>query len=145
MNLKERIRQAVPGKLSTEEVQRMQGEGWTLVALEWEREIPPERKPSEVRLQEEPPYGMRVAEKTAALEEDPTETDVLFSMMELIVEDGPYSRIASELNQKGFRTREGEPWTPTAVFEMLPRLIDVGPAIFSTAEWERRRRESRQR
>jgi len=145
MNLKERIRQAVPGKLSTEEVQRMQGEGWTLVALEWEREIPAERKPSEVRLQEDPPYGMRVAEKTAALEEDPTETDVLFSMMELIVEDGPYSRIASELNQKGFRTREGEPWTPTAVFEMLPRLIDVGPAIFSTAEWERRRRESRQR
>jgi hypothetical protein len=30
-------------------------------------------------------------------------------------------------------------WTPVSVFQMLPRLIEVGPKIFSTREWQERR------
>ena len=48
-------------------------------------------------------------------------------MMELTIQDGPYSSIADELNRRGFRTREGVRWTPVSVFQMLPRLIEVGP------------------
>jgi len=30
-------------------------------------------------------------------------------------------------------------WTPTAVFTLLPRLIEVGPQMFSSEEWIGRR------
>jgi hypothetical protein len=60
-------------------------------------------------------------------------------MMELIVQDLSVSEVASELNRKGLRTRRGSPWSPVHVFNMLPRLIEVGPKMFSTDEWEQRR------
>ncbi len=60
-------------------------------------------------------------------------------MMELTIQDGPYSSIADELNRRGFRTRDGVRWTPVSVFQMLPRLIEVGPTIFNTEDWQRRR------
>jgi hypothetical protein len=61
-------------------------------------------------------------------------------MMELTVQDGPYSAIAEELNQRGYRTRQGMRWTPISVFQMLPRLIEVGPKIFASDEWQERRK-----
>ncbi len=64
-------------------------------------------------------------------------------MMELTVQDGPYSVIADELNRRGHRTREGFRWTPISVFQMLPRLIEVGPKIFATREWQQRRAAGR--
>jgi hypothetical protein len=30
-------------------------------------------------------------------------------------------------------------WTRIAVFNMMPRLIEVGPRLFSSEEWEKRR------
>jgi len=60
-------------------------------------------------------------------------------MMELTIQDGPYSAIAEELNRRGYRTRQGTPWTPVSVFQMLPRLIEVGPRIFAREEWQQRR------
>jgi len=39
----------------------------------------------------------------------------------------------------GYRTRAGKPWSRVAVFNMMPRLIEVGPRIFSSEEWEQRR------
>jgi hypothetical protein len=59
--------------------------------------------------------------------------------MELVVREGSYMRVADELNRRGCRTREGERWTPISVFEMLPRLIEVGPHLFRSAEWEKHR------
>jgi hypothetical protein len=59
--------------------------------------------------------------------------------MELIVQEGSYAHIADEINRRGLRTREGEKWTPLSVFEMLPRLIEVGPQLFQSAEWRNRR------
>jgi len=45
----------------------------------------------------------------------------------------------SSLNETGYRTRGGKPWTRVAVFNMMPRLIEVGPRIFNSEEWEQRR------
>jgi hypothetical protein len=60
-------------------------------------------------------------------------------MMELLVQDFSYSAIVSDLNEKGFRMRDGRPWSRIAVFNMITRLIDVGPRFFKSDEWEKRR------
>jgi hypothetical protein len=60
-------------------------------------------------------------------------------MMDLVVQDFSFSSIASDLNEKGLRTREGKRWNQVSVFKMLPRLIEIGPRLFSTAEWQARR------
>lgn len=113
--------------------------GWKLVALEWERVEETEGKQSRP-LREQVPYGMRVSDDCLHLEENPEELQVLMLMMEEIVQDNPLSKVVTALNAAGFRTREGEPWDAVAVFNMLPRLIEVGPRMFSTEEWELRRR-----
>jgi hypothetical protein len=61
--------------------------------------------------------------------------------MELLVQDFSYSHIVSDLNEKGFRMRDGRPWSRVSVFNMIPRLIEVGPRFFSTEEWDKRRRK----
>ena len=134
----ERTRQVVSGELRPEELQRKLHEGWKPVAIEWEREIaagattPPTVAP-------EVPFGLRVAGDCAHLEENSQEREVLFQMMELTIQDGPYSGIAEELNRRGFRARDGSRWTPVSVFQMLPRLIEAGPSILNSDEWQQRR------
>ena len=110
----------------------------TGVAVEWEREATAE-KPAITQPPAEVPFGLKVAGDCAHLEEDTNEREVLVAMMELTIQDGPYSSIAEELNRRGFRTREGVRWTPVSVFQMLPRLIEVGPRIFNSLEWQERR------
>jgi hypothetical protein len=107
------------------------------VALEWEREI----EATEEALPVEVPFGLRIAPETQRLEQDPRERETLLQLMELIVQEGSYSRIAEELNRSGYRTREGARWTPVSVFEMLPRLIEVGPHLFRSQEWEKRKQQ----
>ena len=82
-----------------------------------------------------------MAEDCSTLVEDQTEKETLLAMMELLIQDGPYSFIADELNRRGFRTRQGAKWSPVSVFEMLPRLIDAGPRILSSENWQQRKRE----
>lgn len=138
----ERLRQPVSGPLDTDELHKLEEQGWKLIAVEWERNVPGEEQAAaQTATLEDPPFGLRVKD-SSTLEQDPSESEVLVAMMDLIIQDGPYSFIAQELNRKGYRTREGSQWTPVSVFQMLPRLIDAGPKIFSTAEW-RRRQESR--
>ena len=135
MKKTERVRQVVVGMVSESEIKAQAEKGWKLVAVEWEREV----EAMEEKLPGQVPFGLRVAADTQRLEEDPDERETLFQMMELVVQEGSYSRIASELNRRGLRTREGEKWTPISVFEMLPRLIEVGPHLFRSTEWERRK------
>lgn len=136
--MRERIRETVSGSLNQEDMQRRTAEGWRPVAIEWERE-----RVAETPVTGEPsgevPFGLRVSGDCAHLEEDANEREVLVAMMELTIQDGPYSSIAEELNRRGFRTREGVRWTPVSVFQMLPRLIEVGPKIFHSDEWQKRR------
>ncbi len=128
----ERIRDVVSGPLGPAIMQQRTAAGWQLVSMEWRRELPGEEGPSDGAFHEEIPYGLR-------LEFDSRERMVLTQMMDLVVQDFPFSSIASDLNEKGFRTRDGKLWNQVSVFQMLPRLIEVGPGLFTTAEWAARR------
>jgi hypothetical protein len=146
MRRTERTRQLASGHLTWDEIQKLQNEGWRLIALEWEREVPEtEQTANQAPDHEEPPFGLRVASDSPTLVEDQRENEALLAMMELIIQDGPYSFIAEEMNRRGYRTREGLKWSPVSVFEMLPRLIDAGPRILSSENWQRRRQEYQQR
>ena len=134
----ERIREAMAGPIDAEHMRQKTEAGWRLVALEWQREIPGEEPESETLIQEIP-YGLRVAGDCLHLEADPDERNALVVMMDLIVREDPFSQVARQLNERGFRTRNGAPWNPVSVFNMLPRLIEVGPKIFSSEEWQDRK------
>jgi hypothetical protein len=135
----ERLRDVVSGAVAEELIRQRQGAGWQLVSLEWRRELPDQEAPRAGVFAEEIPYGLRISGDCQRLEIEPTENQALLTMMEMLVQDFPFSAIASDLNEKGFRTRSGARWSPVAVFEMIPRLIEVGPRLFSTEEWEKRR------
>jgi len=134
----ERARQVISGQFGPEDLRRKLDEGWKPVAIEWEREVA--ALPSTpTTLASEVPFGLRVAGDCSHLENDPQEREVLFHIMELTIQDGPYSGIAEELNRLGYRTREGKEWSPVSVFQMLPRLIEAGPTILNSDEWRQRR------
>ncbi len=134
----ERIREVVTGTIDLEYVRQKTEAGWKLVAMEWRREIAGDET-KEAVLVEEVPYGLRVADDCSHLEDDPQERNVLVQMMELIVQDYSITSVANELSKRGLRTRSGNPWTPVSVFNILPRLIEAGPTIFSSNDWETRR------
>jgi hypothetical protein len=141
----ERIREAVKGPLDSDYIRRREQEGWRLVGVEWEveweRETATAESPRPAAMDmAEPPFGFRVAQDGEHLEENSSEMDFLLSMMELIIQDISISKVADELNNRGFRTRNGNEWGPVAVFNMLPRLIELTPRIFSTEKWIERRK-----
>ncbi len=135
----ERTRQLIAGQFGPDEFRQQLEAGWKPVAIEWEREIAAEA-PAHTAPAPEVPFGLQVSGDCAHLEENPTEREVLFQIMELTIQDGPYSGIAEELNRRGFRTRQGKRWTPVSVFQMLPRLIEAGPGILNSEEWHQRRK-----
>jgi hypothetical protein len=130
----ERIRDVISGPFSPEVIRQRMAAGWQLVSIEWRRELPESEAPTQGAFSEAIPYGLRISDDCQRLEVDPVEDRTLMLMMELLVQDFPYSSIVSDLNEKGLRMRDGRPWTRVAVFNMTPRLIEVGPRIFSTEE-----------
>jgi len=142
----ERIRDVLSGPFSPDIIRQRESTGWQMVSIEWRRELPESEAPIEGAFCEDIPYGLRISDDCKRLEVDPVENQALLTMMELLVQDFPYSSIVSDLNEKGLRTRDGRPWSQVSVFNMMPRLIEVGPRIFSSQEWETRRRKlARQR
>ena len=137
----ERMRDMIGQPLLEEIVRQRTSAGWHLVSLEWRRELPDAEEPTEGAYPEDIPFGLRISEDCKRLELDPSEQQALLQMMEMLVQDFPFSNIASDLNEKGFRTRDGKRWNPVAIFNMIPRLIEVGPRLFSTEEWEVRRQK----
>ena len=134
----ERIRDVVSAPSGPEIEQKLQqrrAAGWQLVSLEWRRELPDQEAPVEGFYDDQVPYGLRISEDAKRLEVDPGEHQVLVQMMALAVQDFPFSSIASDLNEKGFRTRDGKLWNQVSVFDMVPRLIEIGPRLFPTEEW----------
>jgi hypothetical protein len=95
------------------------------------RELPESEAPTAGAYPDDIPYGLRISDDCSRLEIDPTENQVLQQMMELLAQDFPYSSIVSDLNEKGFRTRDGGLWTRVAVFNMMPRLIEAGPRLLT--------------
>jgi hypothetical protein len=135
----EHVRESVEGSLDPEYVKQRERAGWRLVAVEWQRESD-SAAPEPAPRVEDTPFGVRVAGDCEHLEENPQEMQFLLTMMELIIQDVSIVKIAEELNRKGYRTRKGTEWGPVAVFNMLPRLIELTPRIFATEEWVERRK-----
>jgi hypothetical protein len=82
---------------------------------------------------------LQVSTDCLRLVENPTERQIIILALDMIVEDCPLSQVAEELNRRGHRTREGQTWTPGALFNLLPRMIEVGPRLFVSEEWTQRR------
>jgi hypothetical protein len=149
----ERMREPCNGSLDPGYVRERQQAGWRLVGVEWEREAPESAtRPPEaseapqlavalpVSTAQDTPYGSHIIPENGRLEEDPDEMQFLFSVMELIIQDISIVKVAEELNQRGFRTRNGNEWGPVAIFNLLPRLIELTPRIFRSEEWVERRK-----
>jgi hypothetical protein len=140
MAKKERIRESLEGLPSLEYLMNRIELGWRPTAIEWERDILPEGADPD-QWSEEVPYGLQVSDDCQRLVENPKEKDVITNAIDLIVDDCPLSRVAAELNTRGFRTRTGEPWTPGDLFSLLPRMIQIGPKLFTSEEWAGRRKK----
>lgn len=132
----EQLREALLGVPGTEYFRQRAFAGWKPVAIIWEREI--EGEGIEVP-HEDVPYGLQIAGDT--LIENADEKEVLLQVMDGIVQDKRISQIAAELNEKGYRTRGNTKWSAPQIFELLPRLVEVGPRVFPTTEWAERRQQ----
>lgn len=131
----ERMRDVVSEAFSPEIIRQRAAAGWRMVAIEWRRELPDTEAPVPSVLDEDVPYGLRISPDCSRLEPDPVEHRVLMLMMEMLADDRSYAEIVAALNVKGFRMRDGRPWNRVGVFQMVPRLIEVGPRFFSSQEW----------
>lgn len=133
----ERIRDIISAPFTPTLLTERQSAGWQLVSLEWRRELPGDQPLPPSAFPEQIPYGLRIADDCSRLEVDPIEDQILTLMMDLLVQDFPYSAVVSTLNEGGFRQRDGTPWDRIAVFNMHPRLIEVGPRLFATPKREK--------
>jgi hypothetical protein len=133
----ERLRELLAAPLTPGDITQKLNQGWRMIAVEWERES---QSPSEpAPFTEEVPFGLEVGDDCRHLKENIAEKQVLILIMEMIVQDKKLSQIADELNLRRYRTRQGTGWNPASVFNLLPRLIEVGPRIFTSEEWVSRR------
>ncbi len=80
-----------------------------------------------------------MSDDCTGLTESLSERQIIITALDMIVEDCPLSQVADELNRLGHTTRDGKPWTPSALFTLLPRMIQVGPRVFTSEEWSTRR------
>jgi hypothetical protein len=141
----QRSRDLMGGPLTLDYFMRRAADGWTLAAVEWVREVEvpegtTEAAPLEINVEpEEIPYGLRIGEDGLHLEPNPVETTVLLLILEKIVMEKRLNQVADDLNMRGFRTRRGTRWTSSTVFDLLPRLIEVGPKLLKSADWRERR------
>jgi hypothetical protein len=143
MPQKERIRETLTSLPTLDYLAERIQAGWTLTALEWERpasvRATAEPAPEPHNWVEEIPYGLRVSDDCTRLVESPPEIEIVILALDRIVEDAPLSLVAEELNRKNYRTRDGQPWTPAALFQLLPRMIQMGPRLFTSEQWQTRR------
>ena len=139
MAQKERIRETLSSLPTLEHLVERVEAGWKLVAIEWERVAAGAPDAGNQHAIEEIPYGLRVSDDCTGLVESETERQIIITALDMIVEDCPLSQVADELNRRGHLTRDGKPWTPSALFTLLPRMIQVGPKVFRSEEWETRK------
>jgi hypothetical protein len=139
------IREKVRILPTSQYLSKMHDAGWSLVALEWEREVEVSGEPPEPTVEEsgseEIPFGLRIAADCRHLEDDPLEMQTLKFLTELIVQDVSFKSMADALNIREYRTRDGRPWNAATVFKLTPRLIEVAPRIISGNEWDKRKEQ----
>jgi hypothetical protein len=117
----------------TESLNKRAAEGWRISAIEWERDVEVVQRPPLAPM--EVPFGLKVSSDCWHLEEDSREVAVLTEIMELLLLDYSLSRVADELNSRGHRMRDQAKWDPVSIFNLLPRIVEVGPRIFSDEQW----------
>jgi len=140
----DRMRERVSILPTAQYLSKMHDAGWSLVALEWEREVEVSGQTPEPKAEsgfEEIPFGLRVATDCQHLEDDPMEMQTLRFLTEMIVKDVSFKSMADALNIREYRTRDGRPWTAASVFKLTPRLVEVAPRILCGTEWEARRKQ----
>ena len=98
----DRIREKVTILPTSVYLSKMHDAGWSLVALEWEREIEisgkhPEEPAPELG-SEEIPFGLRIAADCRHLEDDPLETHTFKFLAKMIVQDIASTSMADCLN-----------------------------------------------
>ena len=140
MAQKERVRETLSSLPTLEHLVERVEAGWKPVAIEWEREAASAPDASHEQVVEEIPYGLRVSDDGAGLVASEAERQIVITALDMIVEDCPLSRVADELNRRGHTTREGTPWTPSTLYTLLPRMIQVGPKVFRSDEWVTRKK-----
>jgi hypothetical protein len=134
----QRIREVLAGPLDQAYLNKKAEDGWAPVAVVWERQVA-DGHPEPANIAEPVPYGLKISEDCMRLEQDVQEKEALIVMLEMIIQEKPLTEISASLNQRGFRTRHNTNFTPGTVFDLLPRLIEVGPRVFSSEEWVVRR------
>ena len=132
------LRDQIQSPVSLDYFQQRAAAGWTLKAIEWERADDAAAVPQPGSTMPSP-YGLELVPETARLQQNPEEAEVLLTILELIVVEKGVSHIAAELNKRGYATRGGKPWTSTAVFNLLPRLIEAAPDILKSDDWHAHR------
>jgi Recombinase len=140
--VKQSMRDAITGEVTLDHLARRFAEGWKISSIEWFREAEASAVPAEsthiLNNHAALPYGLQVSE-SGVVQENPLEATVLLLILEQIIREKRIQEIATELNQHGFSTRDGMPWGPTDVFNLLPRLIEAGPSLLKSAAWQQRR------
>ena len=109
---------------------RMADSGWRLSAVEWTRESS-ERRAAPSVAAEEIPYGVQIADDCVHLEPNPAEHETLMFMLELIVQDRGLLQSRGRAESARLSHPARHQWTAPAVFNLLPRMIEVGPHVFS--------------
>lgn len=132
-----RVRDLLKEPLNMDYVKRRTDEGWIASAVEWVK--PAESGAGDGPAFEDVPYGQRVSSDCKHLTDDPLEMEVLFLIYEKVVAGWRPTHIAAELNNRGLHTRAGAQWTPTAVFDLMPRLIEISPRLQVRPDWPSRR------
>ncbi|HEX4772696.1 MAG TPA: recombinase family protein [Bryobacteraceae bacterium] len=133
------IRDLISMPLTLEYFNRRTADGWVMQAVEWTKSTEAKEPASSEEGQQEVPYGMRVAKDCGHLVEDEYETSILLLIYEQVVAGRRPVQIAADLNERGYRTRRAAPWTPGAVFDLLPRLIEASPRLQKRPDWPSRR------
>ena len=128
-------RQVLASGLQPELVAAREREGWRAVAIEWEHGGADDSEPHDAVGRGPVPYGLRVSADCQHLEHEPREQETMETALAYIAADESLSTIAERLNERGFRTREGERWTQVSLFRLLPRLIDTAPDVFRSEQW----------
>jgi hypothetical protein len=142
MPRKERVRETMTALPTLEHLVERVEAGWKLAALEWERDVQSAPAPiPDAPVVHEIPYGLRVADDCSGLVESLSERQIIITALDMIVDDRPLSEVAAELNRRGHTQRDGEAWTPTALFVLLPRMIEVGPQLFTSSDWTTRKQK----
>ena len=132
---KERMREVLTEPLTAEFLAKKANEGWRPVAVEWQRDSGV-TSGQDGTPRFEVPFGLEVASDGVHLRESDPEMVILRRILARIVEDCPLSEIAEGLNQEGAARRDGSSWTQSAVFELLPRVIEAAPGIYASKAWQ---------